>query len=248
MFCLYCRKCLKGNDTFINCAICNRSIHSKCSDESRTLSSANWYCKHCIGSIFPFNHIIDNDEFIHEVKQINNDQTIDFNDLIKLNINPFNLNDDNDKEPDENVGINNPVDQCNYYCSDTFNDRTKHLSNSKFSLIHFNSRILNKNIDNITNYLKTLTHKFSIIAFSESWLNDSNTLPSLINIDGYNIAYYNRRDKRGGGVALYVSDDLKFKVCDDLNLAPSQDYESLFVEIESEPKNVIIGVIYRARD
>jgi len=178
-------------------------------------------------------------------------QTISFIDLQELKINPFTLNDNDNEDKTglyNNYEINNINDKCNYYCSDTFNARAKHLNNSNLSLIHFNSRSLTKNLDSITDYLITLNHKFPLIAFSESWLNDNNTLTPLTKIDGYTIAHYNRNDKRGGGVALYIANDLNFKVRHDLNLTPSEDYESIFIEIESHPKNTIVGVIYRPPD
>jgi hypothetical protein len=200
--------------------------------------------------VLPFNHIVDNKEFMHEINQFYFNHKISFGDLQKLSFNPFTLNDSNDKISNLNVNYNDNDnnENCNYYYSDTFNNLTKHINENKLNLIHFNSRSLNKNIDNITDYLKTLNHKFPIIAFSETWLNDNNSSPSLNNIDGYSIAHCHRNFKRGGGVALYISNDLNFKIRHDLNLKDSDEYESVFVEIESHPKNTIVGVIYRPPD
>ena len=255
MSCSYCLKQLR-NKNHISCLICNQSAHISCAlqrstDESHT-TSVGWYCKFCIGSVLPFNHIIDDEEFMHELNQFYFDHKISFDELQNLKFNPFNLNEPNDKIINLNVNydITNDNEKCNYHCSDTFNDLTKNIDQENLSLIHFNSRSLNKNIDSITDYLKTLDHKFPLIAFSETWLNDNNSLPALNNIDGYRIASHSHRKfKRGGGVALYVSNDLNFQIRDDLNLKISEDYESTFIEIEcSQPKNVIIGVIYRPPD
>jgi exonuclease III len=256
MSCSYCCKQIR-NRPYINCSLCNQSIHVKCSyvnvnNDDFDFSSTNngFYCKYCIGSALPFNHIVDDDEFLHEINQFHFNHKISFGDLQKLTFNPFTLNDSNDKTSNQNINYNDNDNNetCNYYYSDTFNNLTKHINEDKLSLIHFNSRSLNKNIDNITDYLKTLNHKFPLIAFSETWLNDSNSSPALNSIDGYNIAHCHRNFKRGGGVALYISNDLNFKIRHDLNLKNSDEYESVFVEIESHPKNTIVGVIYRPPD
>jgi hypothetical protein len=198
----------------------------------------------------PFNHIIDEKEFQHVIKQLNKIQSISYDDLLKLKFNPFdfNVNNDNDDELNKHYGLNNLNDSCDYYCSDLFNDKfDKPNFKSNFSLIHFNSRSLNKNFDSITDYLHTLNNNFSVLAFSESWFNDK-TPTNLLNIDGYRLISSDRFGKKGGGVALYVSTDLHFKLRTDLQLPASQEYESLFIEIETEPKNIIIGVLYRPPD
>ncbi len=252
MLCSYCRKCIRGNDTKINCNICNQSVHIRCYDGhiQHVSTSTNWYCKHCIGSILPFNHIIDDNEFLHEVQRLSYDHKISFDDLLKLKINPFDLNDNVDDDTElnnTNYNITNTNDCCNYHCSDTFNKTVAKLNKPNLSLIHFNSRSLVKNYEKTTDYIQTLNNDFSIIAISETWLK-SNTHPALINIDNYTIVRSDRQDKKAGGVALYIKNNVNFKIREDLKLPFSQEYESLFIEIESEPKNSIIGVIYRPPD
>ena len=49
-----------------------------------------------------------------------------------------------------------------------------------------------------------------------------------------------------GGVCMYISDKVKYKLRKDLCHANS-NYESCFIEIESKSdKNVVVGVVYRA--
>ncbi len=253
MSCSYCRKQLRDKAS-ITCSICYQLTHKHCafgsSSEDIFHTSNGWYCKYCIESALPFNHIKNNDEFNHEITQFFCNFKVSFDDLQKLIINPFNLNDSSDKNDtlNANYDISNDNDKCKYHCSDTFNDLTHQINQDNLSLIHFNSRSLNKNLDSITDYLKTLDHKFPLLAFSETWLNDNNSLPSLNDIPGYTVAHCHRRFKRGGGVALYISNEFNFKIRHDLNLTNCEDYESIFVEIESYPKHTIIGVIYRPPD
>ena len=60
-----------------------------------------------------------------------------------------------------------------------------------------------------------------------------------------------RINRKGGGVLLYVGDNIQYRTRPDLQMG--QDFiENIFIEIESRSlnttKNVIIGLIYRVPD
>ena len=244
MSCMYCCKCLRGKN--IVCAICKNSVHLKCANLSHNAQPVtDWYCKNCLGSILPFNHIVDNNEFIQELNNCYLNEPIDYNKLLSLKINPFDLNNNSKDNHELNMmyDIIKQNDPCEYHLSDTLNDLTKNKQ-PEISLIHFNSRSLDKNLDQITDYLKTLNHKFSIIAFSETWLKDKQNSPVFTQIDGFRLVRDDRIHKNGGGVALYISTDLNFRIRHDLNLPNHSDYESIFIELELNTKNKIISVIY----
>ena len=58
--------------------------------------------------------------------------------------------------------------------------------------------------------------------------------------------YVNRVGRQKGGVGIFISNDVKYKLRQDLCIANSH-FESCFVEIENNNmKNSLIGVIYRA--
>ena len=82
--------------------------------------------------------------------------------------NPFNWSNatNNDEE-----AIN-----CNYYVADKFYNAvvSNDLSNN-ISYFHLNCRSLLANFDNINVLLTSLTLKFDIITFSETWLTDETT-------------------------------------------------------------------------
>lgn len=66
------------------------------------------------------------------------------------------------------------------------------------------------------------------------------------NISGYNFVYNARKDRRGGGVGLYLADNFDFKCQSDLVFSCTECAESLFVEINRpKEKNIIVGVVYR---
>ena len=134
---------------------------------------------------------------------------------------------------------------CDYYIEDKFNEmlRNDNLCDEDFSLLHLNIRSLQRNLNSLSILLTCLNIKFSLIGVSETWLNDYS---HSVDIDGFNFIHKHRPNRTGGGVGLYISDNLDFKIRADLSFDDIDVAESLFIEI-SRPhgKNIIGGVIYR---
>ena len=63
------------------------------------------------------------------------------------------------------------------------------------------------NFDTFCQLLEFMEHNFSAIGVSETWINALNS--NSVNIPGYTFVSINRISKSGGGVGLYVRDDLK---------------------------------------
>ena len=112
-------------------------------------------------------------------------------------------------------------------------------------IVHLNIRSLLKNFDE----LFVLFDDYDIILLSETWLN--NTVDSkLINRHGFTL-YRQDRDnkikKKGGGLAIYVKDEIALyvsnisQVCD-----VTRNLEQMWVRVE-EPghRYYVIGVMYR---
>lgn len=181
-----------------------------------------------------------------------------------LAFNPFEINTDNIGIYDEffNPDINllnsdNMIQSCQYFSEDQFNDMSHALSHDDFSVIytfstmHLNVRSLPKNYDHLQLHVSTLTHSFSIIAFSETWLNDDIT--DLYPISQYNAIHSCRKNRVGGGVSLYVFKNFNFTPRKELSVPlESTLVESVFIEISSchpfNGKTIIIGCIYRPPD
>ena len=79
-----------------------------------------------------------------------------------------------------------------------------------------NVRSLPKNVHALNVYLTTLKCKPKIIAFTETWLKDCHPI-GLYNINGYHPIITANRVRRGGGVAFYISENLKFQIVDTFN-------------------------------
>lgn len=80
-------------------------------------------------------------------------------------------------------------------------------SGKKISIIHFNSRSLYANFENIKYFLSQFTQPLSIIAVSETWINNERVIDFELN--RYDLVCVNTKYKNSGaGVALFV--DRKF--------------------------------------
>ena len=92
--------------------------------------------------------------------------------------------------------------------------------------------------------LGSLKKPFSVIRISETWLTDCTA--ELVNITGYNFVSNLRKSKTGGGVGIYLQNDLQYKLLNECKLSDPETIESLFVEITvPHGKKIILGFVYR---
>jgi len=163
----------------------------------------------------------------------------------KMIFNPlrFDCNSINNKYNDVVTEIDDATHDCKYMTPDQFCSESSG-SSGKLNFLNVNIRSLSKNFDKLKECLQTTNCNFSVIGISETHLREK---PSdYYNINGYKVEYTNRIGREKGGVCLYVSDKLKYKVRKDLSHA-NENYESCFIEIESHShKNIIVGAVYRA--
>ena len=91
-----------------------------------------------------------------------------------------------------------------------------------------------------------LIFQFSIIGISESWLN--NVKKHRYSIKGYNSEHLCRKNKGGGGVSIFIKDDIKYKRRKDLDLM-TDFAEAIFIQIDKDifntKKDILIATIYR---
>ena len=112
-----------------------------------------------------------------------------------------------------------------------------------FSILHLNIRSLKKNFDSFKLFLSSLNFEFSIICFSETWLDDSAlACESLYKLLHYSSTHQLRGHSKGYVISIYINDSFNYKVRTDLSVN-NNDIESLSIEILFE-KNAI-NVLYR---
>ena len=250
--CIVCRAHVHSSNRKLCCTLCLRSVHLKCINSTDSL----FYCCKCLAGTLPFYVLNDND--FHDqfgLTQYALKRTLA--DYPKLNLSPYvdldsNFNNNNELI-DADINHYNSIFNCSSGYLDTIQlnkmlpDQT---SSNLQSLLHLNICSISANLDVFYSNLLMLKHKFSIIALTETWTDAYSE--NTISISGYN-KIAKPRDKhvasRGGGVALFYSQDLfvKVKVRSDLSV-PDEIMECLFIQVTQKQlnvKDVLVGVVYR---
>lgn len=135
----------------------------------------------------------------------------------------------------------------NITCDNSFFRSSLCAYSDNLSVGHFNCRSFNlsersSKINEIRNVV--VDSLLSVVGVSETWLKPS--IPSSrFEISGYSCCRNDRPCVRGGGVALFVSKSIKYKV-----VYSGSQYgivECLFVELLLGSRNVLVGVVYLPR-
>jgi len=87
--------------------------------------------------------------------------------------------------------------------------------------------------------------KFDVLCLQELWrMHD----PAIFSLDGYHNMYFKSRHNnvQGGGVGIFVSNQLKVVQLPDISIFIDKVIETVFVEIEiAKNKKIVVGSIYR---
>ena len=172
------------------------------------------------------------------------------NNFEQLYFNPFPINDstfEDDLDPDlhyfNEVAFNTP-----YVFQEEIKDllyETKQYAN--ISLLHLNIRSLNANFENFRDLLEQSDSTFNIICLTETWSSDADFhSTSLYQLPHYKAIHFERKiNKKGGGVLIYVKDDLKYKTRQDLCISDI-NCECLTIEIiNKDSKNFLVSCCYK---
>ena len=263
--CNICNKRLLRHARQLKCCTCSESCHLNCIPSVNATDSIyinrdtnNWLCMQCSQSIFPFNHIESNSEFYKTLKE--NCSFISENNLSQLVFNPFENVDDGlyfqsplfDSDPDlqyfnDRTSVES-VSQCEYYLEETFKKKVAEfgVNNEVFSLLHLNIRSIPKNLCQFQQFMSNLNFNFTVLGFTETWLNENNA--TLYGLPGYDHYFLHRNGKRGGGISIFVNENISVTVRHDLSIMSSA-IECLFIEISAKytntRKDTVIGLLYR---
>lgn len=143
----------------------------------------------------------------------------------------------------ETATTNEITQRCeNFYVnSETADDVTYDLPNGAW-LFHLNCRNIISHIDELRLIFKENLPYF--IAVSETWL-DASIVDSEISIPGYTVQRRDRgQNRRGGGVALFVLDGLKYSRRKDLE----DKYEVVWIQVQLRKTKFLVSCVYRAPD
>ena len=108
-------------------------------------------------------------------------------------------------------------------------------------IMHHNVRSLVKNLDEVKEIAVIKTPH--IMLFCETFLHNNNV--NKCNIPGYEFFYRNRESGKGGGVAIYVKEELKPSSYDMINKPLNTNIESLSVKCNMPKGDLIVCECYR---
>ena len=78
---------------------------------------------------------------------------------------------------------------------------------------------MNKNFESFKQFYSTIQFKFSIVSFSETWVDDiSFSKNSIFQLSGYKVLHQKRKNRKGGGVCVLVHENRGFKLREDLSI------------------------------
>lgn len=257
MTCNKCQHRFLSHSRVIRCPTCSRSFHFNCISVD-LINELNHFhsdlCNMCLEECFPFNNV-ENDFITHTITS----QVTVAQNLENCVFNPLDFEDIyeshreiSDCDPDLNFYNNQlcfqNVQNCSYYTDVSFNQKCddNNINDHSFSMMHINIRSAAKNLNSFDIFLAGLKVNFTVLALTETWLNDSNS--DLYNLYGYNVEHQVRNNRAGGGVALLIKETLSYKRREDLDCS-SDTLESLFIELQAsntyKSKDIIIGAVYR---
>ena len=96
-------------------------------------------------------------------------------------------------------------------------------------IIHVNTRSVLNKLDE----LQVKLSKFDVVVLTETWLNSS-TSDSILHWNNFQLVRCDReliRDKRGGGVCIYIKNSISFEVIHDFDKYLDHNLEFVFVKI-----------------
>ena len=154
---------------------------------------------------------------------------------------------DNDDDGDEGNGLLWSVNSnCTYYDIDDVNSLSDSNNCYQHTALHLNIHSLPSKHEQLRAMISDLLDSGIVINYillCQTFLTDTNC--AMFQLPGYHFVCNNRKSGRGGGVGIYVKDDLLFKIRKDLTVNYGQELESIFVEIDHNSHVFIVGEIYR---
>ena len=256
--CPCCSKTVKDNCGAIECDLCKKWFHLKCSllssksKKHYSITNNVWLCTLCKSEVFPF-HNPNNPEII-EISFNSNAVCLCSKHISNLKLGSLprlevlssirripNLS---DLDVDEHLPLQS---NFKYYTTHDFHSSKEldcSFTNNSFSTIHCNIRSLAANFDNLTNMLEELQHPFSLIGLSETKINiDQDQIPNN-RLTGYKFISQ-PSFSNAGGTGLFIQDKLHYTKREDLTTS-KKEFEVLWIEMNNNShRNIICGVIYR---
>ena len=156
----------------------------------------------------------------------------------------------NDPEQDLYKLINTDEENCNifensnYYLPEDF--FISEEEGNKLKVLHLNIHGLACKITELKNLLYVLEKRnvnIDIIMLCETFVNEQNI--NMCTIPNYQYESMHRKNTIRGGVGLFISNRLRYKLRPDLTLFEEGLFESIFIEVTNNNKHLVAGEVYR---
>ena len=126
-----------------------------------------------------------------------------------LSYNPFSIHESSiNSEHDPDINSYQDISSLEtHYCSpNDFKNNFQSFLKDSFSILHLNIRSMNKNFESFKEFCSKIKFKFSIVCFSETWVDD---IPfsknSNFQLSGYKVLHQTRKNCKGGGVCVFCA-------------------------------------------
>lgn len=113
------------------------------------------------------------------------------------------------------------------------------LENFELKIGEWNTRSMRRKINNVEDLIRQ--HQFDIFVIIETWLKDG--WEWLVEIEGYQLLVLNRTSKKGGGIAVYIKEGIKFDSSKTRKSAQGLPFEYLWINVV-EPVKVDVVSVY----
>ena len=136
------------------------------------------------------------------------------------------------------------IDNCEYLNEDIELDHTMGPEDD-LNVVQLNTRglISKQNSLTLETTPKNPNKKVDIYILYETWLNENNSF--RVNVPNYSFVGKSRTNKKGGGVGILVHNSLAFSEKKEVQSPPNCDLESIFIEIKTRQRSLIVGIMYR---
>ena len=139
-----------------------------------------------------------------------------------------------------NLFEDDDIYNCKYISVDSFQGIKQTFSDTGLSVICFNIRSFSKNSEEFLGYISNCNHSFDVIVLTETWAKDETHY--LCQIPGYNSLNNYRKNRRGGGVSIFIKDVYKYTPIDELNIS-EEVLESIGVTVHYPKSDRSIDVV-----
>ena len=102
------------------------------------------------------------------------------------------------------------------------------------SICHLNTKSMSSKFDEFQFMINQ--RNSDVVTLSKMWLKNDNHLLEYVRLPGYEFAYQDRDQKRGGSIGIYIRDTIEFRVHNDI-LKLDVSIERLWVKIQERKKN-----------